>query len=101
MTQEEKEVLAIYNHRNRTSYNESNWINGIHWPWVCIYQNLSEAFIERHQDRVDWQEISHFQKLSEPFIEKFADRVDWESISACQRLSDSFIKKHADHLIDA
>ena len=98
MTTEEKEVLRLYNRRDGTSLDETNWINRLDWGWISANQKLSEPFIEKHANRLDWESISRYQKLSEPFMERHAERLDWESISRYQKLSELFIKRHAERL---
>ena len=73
-----------------------NKINGktkkmkiINWNEISQYQELSEKFIEKHQDKVNRENISWKQKL----IEKYQDKVMWKNISAHQKLSEEFIEK--------
>ena len=71
-------------------------VSWVSWMEISKNPNLSEAFIERHADKVNWHCISEYQNLSESFIEKHADKVNWHCISEYQNLSESFIEKHAD-----
>lgn len=69
-------------------------INGnVDWPYLSIYQNLSEDFIREFQDKVIWVWISEYKQLSEEFIREFQDKVFWEHISQFQDLSEDFIKE--------
>ena len=70
--------------------------NKLDWDWLSCNQPLSEEFIEKFQDKVDWRYISAYQKLSEEFIEKFQDKVYWRYISTYQKLSEEFIEKFQD-----
>jgi hypothetical protein len=70
----------------------------INWRCIWMYQNLSESFIEKHSDKVNWYNVSRCQKLSEEFIEKHLDNLDWEWVSIYQKLSEEFIEKHSDKL---
>ena len=56
---------------------------------------LTEAFIEKHEDKVFWYMISISQKLSEAFIEKHHNKVNWGNILRCQKLSEEFIEKYS------
>lgn len=67
----------------------------VSWSSISCSQKLSESFIERHADKVNWDYISVFQKLSEQFIEKHADEVDWGNISCSQKLSERFRERYA------
>ena len=98
MTQEEKEVLRLYNERNGTSLDETNWIERLDWRWISANQTLSEPFMERHAERLDWEGIFYNQRLSEPFMDRHAKRLDWEHISYNQTLSEPFMEKHAERL---
>ncbi len=40
-----------------------------------IIEKLSEAFIDKHQDKVHWSYIFHYQNLSEEFKLKHRDRL--------------------------
>jgi len=51
------------------------------WEDLSCNGHLSEAFVEKFQNKVNWALISRHQKLSESFIEKFQDKVDWFDIS--------------------
>ena len=68
----------------------------IEWLYVFKYNNLSESFMEKFQNKLVFQCISKYQVLSENFIEKYKDRLDWFFVSAYQKLSESFIEKHKD-----
>ncbi len=50
-------------------------------------QPLSEAFIQRHTDKVSWFYVSRYQVLSETFIEKYSDKVKWDWISRFQNIT--------------
>lgn len=73
-------------------------IDKVNWVHISAYQKLSEAFIERHSEEVDWYNISCSQKLSEAFIEEHSDRVSWDCISCYQKLSENFIERYADEV---
>ena len=64
------------------------------WKHVSKDFILTEAFIEKYQNKIDWECISYCQPLSEDFIEKHKDKVDWNLISSYQKLSEQFIEKH-------
>jgi ribosomal protein S17E len=64
--------------------------------YISNFQNLSESFIEKHSDKLDWEQISGYQTLSEKFIEKHSDKVDWYEISRYQKLSKEFMEKFPD-----
>jgi len=40
------------------------------WKMICVYQKLSEKFIEEHKFYINWGLICKYQKLSPEFIEK-------------------------------
>lgn len=66
------------------------------WYKICIYEPLSEEFIEKYQDNLDWENISIYQKLSEDFIRKHKDKLNWRNISSYQKLSEDFIREFSD-----
>ncbi|MGD1841932.1 MAG: hypothetical protein ACFB0B_13715 [Thermonemataceae bacterium] len=63
------------------------------WKQISKEQQLSEAFIEDFQERLNWKLLSRHQQLSEPFIEKFEKKVNWPFIFKYQLLSPTFRKK--------
>jgi len=68
--------------------------NKVNFYNITEYQDLSEDFIRKFQDKFDedcWIEISYGQDLSEEFIREFQDKVDWYWISKNQNLSEEFI----------
>ena len=73
-------------------------LDKVNWEYLSDYQKLSESFMEKYQDKLDWLHVSYSQKLSESFIEKFKDKLEWYHISSQQNLSDVFIKKHYEKL---
>ena len=73
-------------------------IDDVDWNRICVFEVLTESFIEKYKDYVDWGEISQYQKLSESFIEKYKDKVNWFEIMSHQQLSEVFIEKHKDML---
>lgn len=98
MTQEAKDILAQYNQRWGTNFDETNWMDRVYWTYISRHQSLSEDFIREFADRADWYWISHNQFISEDFIRQFSGRVDWGCISRHQFLSESFIRKFADRV---
>ena len=70
--------------------------NKLDWECISYCQPLSEEFIERNQDVINWDNVSKHQILSEPFIEKYKDSVNWTYISIYQKLSEEFIEKFQD-----
>ena len=71
----------------------------VNWYYISVFQKLSESFIEKHANKVRWGHISRHQKLSEPFIKKHVDEVDWGWISRYQKLSETFIERY-DYKVD-
>ena len=64
--------------------------------WIILSKNytLSEAFIDKFQNKLDWDWLSYSQPLSEEFIESHLDKIKWTLISCHQKLSEKFIEKH-------
>ena len=62
--------------------------------WYCVVkgQKLSEEFTEKFQNKLEWRYILIYQKLSERFIEKYKDKVDWRDVVKYQNLSGEFIE---------
>jgi len=46
------------------------------FDYLCIHQNLSEKFMEKHLDKLDWNSICINQNLSEKFMEKHLDKLN-------------------------
>jgi hypothetical protein len=70
--------------------------NYVYWSRICIYDKLSEKFMERHLDNLNWYHVSAYQELSENFIQKYADRICWYNICVHKKISKKLIKKCAD-----
>ena len=95
-------------------------IENVDWMTICCDHFISEAFYERHKDKLDWPVFiqnapegalsddfllrnkdlipwavaSQHLRLSESVIEAVADKVDWEYISVFQNLSEDFMRRH-------
>lgn len=85
----EKEFIEAFE-KNDLQYQQDH-VNDIYWYDISRYTILSEAFIDRFQDKVKWSYISKYQNLSEQFVEKYQDKLNWINISYYQKLSWKFI----------
>ena len=88
----------IYSQKPRTEKfieKRIKYIRPSEWKDICRYQTLSEAFIEKHKDKVDWRIVSRCQRLSQSFIAKHVHRVNWQQIFMAQKLTPLFIKLNA------
>lgn len=72
------------------------YVSVYEWCYMLLYQELTDAFIEKHADKIDWFYISHYQNLTESFIEKYSEWLSWDVISQYQKLSENFIIKYID-----
>lgn len=61
---------------------------------ICIYQQLSEKFIEKHKNRLYPSLVGRYQRLSESFIERNREWVCWDMVSKYQKLSVAFLRRN-------
>jgi hypothetical protein len=40
------------------------------------YQNLTDEYIEKHQNNLNWDRISMYHKVSPQFLNKFLNRIN-------------------------
>ena len=97
-----KEILGDWKEISKFQNLSENFIrkyqDKVNWRNISNYQKLSEDFIRDHQDKVDWTNISHHQTLSEDFIREFQDKVNWAIICTYQKLSEDFIREFQDRV---
>lgn len=53
---------------------------------VCIYQKLTEKFIEDHVSDIDWNLISSYQNVSLEFLKRHKNQVNWDLIHEAREL---------------
>lgn len=67
----------------------------IDWSDISFCNEMSEKFIEEHEDFIDFSRIiCNPTKLSERFIDKYADELDWNLVVIHGDLSQNFMEKH-------
>lgn len=67
------------------------YMNKINWS------NLTFDDLDRYslyEQYVDWEKLSYYEELSEKFMTKHEDKLNWGFISGHQKLSKEFIKKY-------
>jgi hypothetical protein len=47
----------------------------VDWEVVSKYQQLSEEFIEKHEDLVDWENVFRYQDISREFRERYQHKL--------------------------
>jgi hypothetical protein len=59
------------------------------WNWTrtCIYQDLSEEFMEEHRDHLDWSEVATYQRMSDTFIEQHHHHLPWRYLRCNRHIS--------------
>lgn len=69
----------------------------IHWIYAYKYQNLSMRLLETTgEDITKWDIIVKFQDLTEDFMNKFQNKLKFNLVWLHQKYSEEFIKKHID-----
>lgn len=71
-------------------------LDKVDWFTLCMNSSISESFFERHLDKVDWHGICRNKSISESFFENHLDKVDWFILSRNSGLSESFFERHLD-----
>lgn len=71
LTEEELEYVI-------TKYN--NAIDREAWYEICVWQELSEEFIEKYKNSINWYIISLLRSLSYEFVVKYKDYVIFEAL---------------------
>jgi hypothetical protein len=64
------------------------------WYLLSGNSSMSEAFYERHIDKVDWEALSGNPSMSEAFYERNLDKVDWFHLSGNSNMSEAFYLRH-------
>jgi len=54
------------------------------WGRTSRYQNLSEDFIRKFQDKLDWYYILRYQKVSKNFIKEFKEKEEEKIIKTIE-----------------
>ena len=72
--------------------------DSLDWYMVCIYQNMTETFMEKHINYIDWETISIHKKLSDKFIIRHCDKLQWSYLSNSERLSENIVEKFIDRI---
>ena len=85
------EDFEYINNELGTDFKDNDEIN-----WINLSKDyiLSEAFIDKFQNKLDWNFLSYSQPLSEEFMEAHLYKIKWSLISCHQKLSEKFIEKH-------
>src|SRR3989344_5992147 len=94
--EKELEKLSTYLQRKKTEAFFEKHIDKVNWWYISWNPSLSEAFFEKHIDKVDWENLSENPSLSEAFYEKHIDTVYWPCLSENPSLSETFFEKHID-----
>lgn len=64
---------------------------------LCVFHQLSDAFLTDYHHKLDWGLVSGFQvHLSEAIMRWFAHLIDWVSVSLRQPMSEEFIREFQD-----
>jgi len=66
----------------------------IDWVSIITTQDLSEDFIEKHEDKINMDLVSKYQKLSIGFIEKHISKLDLDLLIVNNNFDDDFIMKY-------
>ena len=66
---------------------------------LSTYPNLTEQFIEEHEQWLDWALLSIYQKMSEKFMDKHWDKLNWKGVAENQKMGINFISKHKNTLV--
>lgn len=72
--------------------------NNVHWPTLCMYQNLDLSIINEFSDKIDYLLLSKNNELSEDTLTKIIDRLDWEKVQKYRKLSINFISDNSINL---
>ncbi len=66
---------------------------------LCVYQQLTESFINEYIDEFNIEDILYFQNVSGQFLEQYMNNTNYvEIISQHQSLSKDFVRKHQNRL---
>ena len=69
------------------------------WTEILIEnENLPEEILVEYKEIVDWYIVCLYQKISESFMDKWATYINWGPISLHRKLSDEFIIRHQNEL---
>lgn len=56
-------------------YPDVEYSDMVKWLMISINKNISEEFIEKHQEKIQWEYIRIRKDLSDEFIAKFLDKL--------------------------
>jgi hypothetical protein len=71
-------------------------INNVNWDLLQEYQNLSEDFINKYENKLEWDLISENQFMELKFLIKNINKINWSLIAKNYKMqkimNESFIK---------
>lgn len=75
--------------------------NDLNWYLLCLYQTMSDTFIQEHRKYIlnlDWYGFSRREELTEEVIRRFHNYVNWLMICRKQIISESLIREFQRYL---
>lgn len=76
-----------------------NKLSGLDLSDICLYQQLSEEFIDKHYDKLNWVYITIYQKFSLNFMIKHMNRIKWDWIADNPHINQRELEENEIYLI--
>ncbi len=74
-------------------------LSNIDFSEICLYQQLSEEFMDKYCDDLNWVYITMYQKFSLNFIIRHMNRIKWDWIADNPHINQKELEENEIYLI--